>query len=133
MFMSRTTSGTALPNGPNDEQQNLPPAQEQTETKFTRNELILIKKLPQQIKEIVEQNARIEHQLLGMNKDIKQISQTHPDKAESRESNKQIQSQIEQLQTHVTKIGDALVNAFANIKSEKKGKKKGKKKQEVTS
>ena len=47
--------------------------------------------------------------------------------SESEESFKQIHSQIEQLQTHVTKIGNALDNAFANIKSEKKGKKKGKK------
>jgi hypothetical protein len=31
---------------------------------------------PQQIKEIIEQNARIEHQLQAMNKDIKQISLT---------------------------------------------------------
>ena len=126
--MSKTTSGTALPTGANDEQQNLPPPQEQTESKLPRNELTLIKKLPQQIKKIVEQNARIEHQLHGMNKDIKQISQTRDDKlAESEESIKQIQSQIEQLQTHVTKIGNAIDNAFVNIKSEKKGKKKGKK------
>jgi hypothetical protein len=33
-----------------------------------------------QIKEIVEQNARIEQQLKGMNKDIKQISQLRDDK-----------------------------------------------------
>lgn len=127
--MSKTTSGTALPARPNDEQQNLSPSQEQTESKLPRNELTLIKKLPQQINEIVEQNARIEYQLKGINKDIKQIGQTWDDKlAESKESIKQIQSQIEQLQTHVTKIGNALDNAFANIKSEKKGKKKGKKK-----
>jgi methyl-accepting chemotaxis protein len=127
--MSKTTSGTALPAGPNDEQQNLPPSQEQTESKLPRNELTLIKKLPQQINEIVEQNARVEHQLKGINKDIKQIGQTWDDKlAESEESIKQIQSQIEQVQTQVTKIGNALNNALANIKSEKKGKKKGKKK-----
>ncbi|MRN41156.1 MAG: hypothetical protein FIO02_08955 [Nitrosopumilales archaeon] len=126
--MSKTTSGTALPTGANDEQQNLPPLQEQTESKLPRNELTLIKKLPQQINEIVEQNARIELQLKSINKDIKQISQTRDDKlAESEESIKQIQSQIEQLQTHVTKIGNAIDNAFVNIKSEKKGKKKGKK------
>jgi len=100
-------------------------AQEQTESKLPRNELTLIKKLPQQINEIVEQNARIEHQLKGINKEIKQFGQTWDDKlVANEESIKQIQSQIEQLQTHVTKIG----NAFANIKSEKKGKKKGKKK-----
>lgn len=126
--MSKTTSGTALPTGPNDERQNLPPPQEHTESKLPRNELTLIKKLPQQINEIVEQNARIEHQLKSINKDIKQISQTRDNKLlESEESIKQIQSQIEQLQTHVTKIGNALDDAFANIKSEKKGKKKGKK------
>jgi methyl-accepting chemotaxis protein len=126
--MSKTTTGTALPSGPNDERQNLPPPQEDTESKLPRNELTLIKKLPQQINEIVEQNARIEHQLKGINKDIKQISQTRDNKlSESEESIKQIQSQIEQLQTHVTKIGNALDNAFANTKSEKKGKKKGKK------
>ena len=62
-----------------------------------------------------------------MNKDIRQISQTHPDKVESRESIKQIQSQITQLRTHVTKIGNAVDNAFANVKLKKKGKKKGKK------
>jgi len=122
--MSKTTSGTALPIRHNDEQK-LPPAQEQTESKLPRNELTLIKKLPQQINEIVEQNARIEHQLKGINKEIKQFGQTWDDKlVANEESIKQIQSQIEQLQTHVTKIG----NAFANIKSEKKGKKKGKKK-----
>ncbi|MGB7956543.1 MAG: hypothetical protein WCF23_21425 [Candidatus Nitrosopolaris sp.] len=126
--MSKTTSGTALPTGPNDERQNLPSPQEHTESKLPRNELALIKKLPQQINEIVEQNARIEHQLKGINKDIKQISQTRDNKlSESEESIKQIQSQIEQLQKHVTKIGNALDNAFVNIKSEKKGKKKGKK------
>jgi len=69
--MSKTTSGTALPTGANDEQQNLPPLQEQTESKLPRNELTLIKKLPHQINEIVEQNARIERQLKGINKDIK--------------------------------------------------------------
>src|SRR6266852_4727093 len=105
--MSKTTSGTALPIGPNDERQNLPPPQGHTESKLPRNELTLIKKLPQQINEIVEQNARIEHQLKGINKDIKQISQTRDNKlSESEESIKQIQSQIEQLQTHVTKIGN---------------------------
>lgn len=62
-----------------------------------------------------------------MNKDIKQISHTHPYKAESRESIKQIGSQITQLQTHVTKIGNAVNNALANSKSKKKGKKKDKK------
>jgi chromosome segregation ATPase len=101
--------------------------QEQSEPKLPRNELTLIRKLPSRIKEIVEQNARIEDQLQSMNKEIKQISQTHPDKAETRESMKQIESQIAQLQTHVTKIGNAVNNALANIKSKKKGKKKGKK------
>lgn len=125
--MSKTTSGSAPPTGANDEQQSIP-LQDQSESKLSRGELTLIKKLSQQIKEIVEQNARIEHQLLGMNKDIKQISQTHPDKAENRESLKQIQSQIAQLQARVTKIGNALVNAATNTKSKKKGKKKSKKK-----
>jgi flagellar biosynthesis chaperone FliJ len=124
--MSNTSSGTGLPTRRNDEKQNLPPL-EQSESKLPGNELRLIRKLPQQIKEIVEQNARIERQLQGMNKDIKQISQTHPDKAESRESMKQIQSQIAQLQTHVTKVGNAVDKSFVNIKSKKKGKKKGKK------
>ena len=109
-----------------DEQQNLP-SQEQSESKLIRNELTLIKKLPSQIKELLEQNARIERQLQGMNKDIKQISQTHPDKTESRESIKQIQTQIALLETHMTKIGNAFDNALANTKSKKKGKKKGKK------
>ena len=62
-----------------------------------------------------------------MNKDVKQISQTHPDNAENRESIKQILSQIALLQTHIKKIENAVDNAFANIESKKKGKKKGKK------
>lgn len=121
------SSGIGLPTRrvTQDEQKNLP--QEQSESKLPRNELILIKKLQSQINEIVEQNARIESQLHGMNEDIRQISQTHPDKVESRESIKQIQSQITQLRTHVTKIGNAVDNAFANVKLKKKGKKKGKK------
>jgi chromosome segregation ATPase len=101
--------------------------EEQSEPKHPRNELALIKKLPSQIKEIFQQHARIEHQLHDMNKEIKQIRQTHPDKAESRESIKQIKSQIAELQKHVTRIENAVNNALANIKSKKKGKKKGKK------
>jgi chromosome segregation ATPase len=104
-----------------DEERNLP-LQEQSEPKLPRNELVLIKKLPSQIKEIIEQSARIEHQLQGMNKEIKQIMQTHPDKAESRESIKQIESQIAELQTHVTSIENAVNNALANIKSKKKAR-----------
>ncbi len=127
-FMSNTSSGSGLPTKrvTYDEQQNLP-LQEQSESKFIRNELTLIKKLPSQIKELLEQNARIERQLQGMNKDIKQISQTHPDKTVSRESIKQIQTQIALLETHVAKIGNAFDNALANVKSKKKGKNKGKK------
>jgi hypothetical protein len=126
--MSNTSSGSGLPTKrvTYDEQQNLP-LQEQSESKLIRNELTLIKKLPSQIKELLEQNARIERQLQGMNKDIKQISQTHPDKTESRESIKQIQTQIALLETHVAKIGNAFDNALANVKSKKKGKNKGKK------
>ena len=120
------SSGTELHAGRNDAEENSE-LQEQIESKLSRNESTLIKRLPQQIKEVVGQNARIEHQLKGMSKDIKQINQTHPDKAESRESIKQIQSRIAQLQTHVTKIGNTVDNAFVNIKSKKKGKKKGKK------
>ena len=110
------------------EQQNLP-SQEQSELKLTRTELTLIKKLPSQIKEIVSQNARIEHQLNTMNKDIKQISETHPDKIESRDSIKQIQTQVAQLEIRLIKIGNAFDNVIANIKSKdkKKGKKKDKK------
>jgi regulator of replication initiation timing len=107
------------------EQQNLP-SQEQSELKLTRTELTLIKKLPSQIKEIVSQNARIEHQLHTLNKDIKQITQTLPDKIESRESFKQIQTQVAQLETRLIKIGNAFDNVVANMKSKKK--KKGKKK-----
>lgn len=111
------------------EQQNLP-SQEQSELKLTRTELTLIKKLPSQIKEIVSQNARIEYQLNTMNKDIKQISQTHHDKIESRDSIKQIQTQVAQLEIRLIKIGKAFDNVIANIKSKdnKKGNKKGKKK-----
>jgi hypothetical protein len=110
------------------EQQNLP-SQEQSELKLTRTELTLIKKLPSQIKEIVSQNARIEHQLNTMNKDIKQISETHPDKIESRDSIKQIQTQVAQLEIRLIKIGNAFDNVITNIKSKdkKKGKKKDKK------
>ncbi|HYA83988.1 MAG TPA: hypothetical protein VEH06_11145 [Candidatus Bathyarchaeia archaeon] len=104
------------------EQQNLP-SQEQSELKLTRIELTLVKKLPSQIKEIVSQNARIEHQLHTLNKDIKQIAQTHHDKIESRESLKQIQTQVAQLETLLIKIG----NVVTNMKSKKKGKKKDKK------
>ena len=107
------------------EQQNLP-SQEQSELKLTRTELTLIKKLPSQFKEIVSQNTRIEHQLHSLNKDIKQITQTHPDKIESRESLKQIQTQVAQLETRLIKIGNAFDHIIANIKSKKK--KKGKKK-----
>jgi len=110
------------------EQQDLP-SQEQSELKLTRTELTLIKKLPSQIKEIVSQNARIEHQLHTLNKDIKQITQTHPDKTESRESFKQIQTQVAQLERHLIKIGNAFDDVVTNMKSKKskKGKKKDKK------
>lgn len=110
------------------EQQDLP-SQEQSELKLTRTELTLIKKLPSQIKGIVSQNARIEHQLHTLNKDIKQITQTHPDKTESRESFKQIQTQVAQLERHLIKIGNALDDVVTNMKSKKskKGKKKDKK------
>jgi hypothetical protein len=111
------------------EQQNLP-SQEQSELKLTRTELTLIKKLPSQIKEIVSQNARIEHQLNTMNKDIKQISETHPYNIESRDSIKQIQTQVAQLEIRLIKIGNAFDNVIANIKStDKKKGKKGKKKE----
>jgi DNA replication protein DnaD len=106
------------------DQQNLP-SQEQSDIKLTITELTLIKKLPSQIKEIVSQNARIEHQLHSLNKDIKQITQTHLHKIESRESLKQIQTQVAQLETRLIKIG-AFDNVVANMKSKKK--KKGKKK-----
>src|SRR5215469_3135419 len=108
------------------EQQNLP-SQEQSELKLTRTELTLIKELPSQIKEIVSQNARIEHQLHTLNKDIKQITQTHPDKTESRESFKQIQTQVAQLERHLIKIANAFDNVVANMKSKKNKKGKDKK------
>jgi hypothetical protein len=63
-----------------------------------------------------------------MNKDIKQISETHPDKIESRDSIKQVQAQVAQLEIRLIKIGNAFDNVFANIKTkDKKGKKKDKK------
>jgi len=101
--VTNTSSGTGLPTRllTHDEEKKIL-SQEQSEPKLPRNELVLIKKLPSQIKEIVEQNARIEHQLQGMDNEIKQIWQ--PDKAESRQSIKQIEFQIAQLQTHVTRI-----------------------------
>jgi HPt (histidine-containing phosphotransfer) domain-containing protein len=74
-----------------------------------------------QIKEIVEQNARIEQHLKGMNKDIKQLA----------ELIKQLKSQITLLQTNVSKTDKTIANALANIQSKKKkgkDKKKGKKK-----
>jgi len=107
------------------EQQNLP-SQEQPELKLTRTELTLIKKLPSQIKEIVSQNARIEHQLHTLNKDIKQITLIHHDTTESRESFKQLQTQGTQLERHLIKIANAFDNVVTNMKSKKK--KKGKKK-----
>lgn len=59
-----------------------------------------------------------------MNKDIKQINKTRNNKlAVNKESIKQIESQISQLQTHIGKID----NAFVTIQSRKKGKKKAKK------
>src|SRR5215472_16961369 len=92
--MSNASSESGLPTrrvmGESD-QQNLP-SQEQSDIKLTRTELTLIKKLSSQIKEIVSQNARIEHQLHSLNKDIKQITQIHLHKIESRESLKQIQT-----------------------------------------
>jgi hypothetical protein len=109
------------------EQQNLP-SQEQSEIKLTRTELTLIKKLPSQIKEIISQNARIEHQLNTINKDIKQLSQTRPDKIENRETIKKIQTQVGRLETRLIKIGNAFDNVIANIKSKKKDKKNDKKK-----
>lgn len=126
--MSNASSESGLPTKRvmYDEQQNSP-SQEQSELKLTRTELALIKKLPSQIKEILEQNVRIVHQLQTMDKDIKQISQTHPDKIQSRESIKQIQTQVAQLETRLIKIGNAFDNVLANIKSKKKSKKKGKK------
>ena len=104
-----------------NEQQNLP-SQEQSELKLTRTELTLIKKLLSQFKEIVSQSAT------SLNKDIKRITRTHPDKIESRESLKQIQTQVAQVDTRLIKIGNAFDNVVANMKSRKKGKKKGKKK-----
>jgi len=104
-----------------NEQQNLP-SQEQSELKLTRTELTLIKKLLSQFKEIVSQSAT------SLNKDIKRITQTHPGKIESRESLKQIQTQVAQVDTRLIKIGNAFDNVVANMKSRKKGKNKGKKK-----
>ena len=121
------SSGTEIPAERNDEDENLE-SQEQLESKLSRNELTSIKILPPQIKEIGEQNDRIEHQLKGMSKYIKQINQTRDNKlVVSVESIKQIQSQIAQLQTNLAKIGNTVDNALVNIKSRKKGKKKGKK------
>jgi len=128
--MSNTSSESGLSTRhvkSENEQQNLP-SQEQSELKLTRTELTLIKKVLSQFKEIVSQSARIGHQLHSLNKDIKRITQTHPDKIESRESLKQIQTQVAQVDTRLIKIGNAFDNVVANMKSRKKGKKKGKKK-----
>jgi flagellar biosynthesis chaperone FliJ len=84
---------------------------------------------PLQIKEIVEQNARIEQQLKGMDKDIKQISRPRDDKLA--ELIKQLKSQIAQLQTHVAKTDKTINDALTKMQSKKKkgkDKKKGKKK-----
>src|SRR5215469_11750668 len=126
--MSNTSSESGLSTRrvvSESEQQNLP-SQEQPELKVTRTELTLIKKLPSQIKEIFSQNARIEHQLHTLNKDIKQITQTHHDKTESRESLKQLQTQVAQLERRLIKIGTAFEDVVTNMKSKKK--KKGNKK-----
>jgi hypothetical protein len=129
--MSDTSSENGLSTRPvmsESEQHNMS-SQEQSELKLTRTELTLIKKLPSQIREITLQNARIEHQLHALNKDIKQIAPTPHDKIESRESLKQIQTQVTHLETRLIKIGNAFDNIVANTKSnkKKKGKKKDKK------
>jgi hypothetical protein len=72
--------------------------------------------------------VRIEHQLNTINKDIKQLSQTRPDKIENRETIKKIQTQVGRLETRLIKIGNAFDNVIANIKSKKKDKKNDKKK-----
>jgi hypothetical protein len=119
--MSNTSSERGLAMS-ESEQQNVP-LQEKSELKLTRTELTLIKKLPSQIKEIVSQNARIEHQLHTLNREI---TTTPPYKIESRESLKRLQTQVAQLETRLIKIGNAFDNVVANIKLKKK--KKGKKK-----
>lgn len=124
--MSNSSSDNGLPSRNNVQEQNLP-SEDQSKSKLPKSELTLLKRLPQQIKEVVEQNAKIEHLVQVMSKDIKQINRTRPDKAECRESIKQIQSQIAQLQKQVAKIGNTVDNTFANIKSRKNGKKKRKK------
>jgi hypothetical protein len=126
--MLNTSSESRLSTGrvmSESEQQNVP-LQDHSELKLTRTELTLIKKLPSQIKEIVSQNARMEHQLHTMNRDITQITPLPPYKIESRESLKQLQTQGTQLETRLIKIGNAFDNVATNIKSKKK--KKGKKK-----
>jgi septal ring factor EnvC (AmiA/AmiB activator) len=97
-FMTNTSSGTGLPTRRVTQEEEQNSSQMQSEPKLPRNEITLIKKLS-----------------------------SHPDKAETRESMKQIESQIVQLQTHVIKTENAVKNALANIKSKKKSKKKGKK------
>lgn len=79
------STGNELHAGRNDPEEILKP-QGQLESQFSENELTIIKKIPQQIKEIVEQSARIEHQLKGMNKDIKQINKTRNNKLACQES-----------------------------------------------
>src|SRR5215469_17125564 len=114
--MSNTSSESGLSTRrvvSESEQQNLP--SQEPELKLTRTELTLIKKLPSQIKEIVSQNARIEHQLHTLNKDIKQVTQTHHDKTERRESFKQLQTQVTQLERHLIKIANAFDNVVTNM------------------
>lgn len=78
------STGTELHAGRNDPEILKP--QGQLESQCSENELTIIRKIPQHIKEIVEQGARIEHQLKGMNKDIKQINKTRNNKLARQES-----------------------------------------------
>jgi chromosome segregation ATPase len=99
----------------------------------SKNETTAMRQILQQINNLTGTNAGIERQLLSIKNDIKQLTKTatveDDNLVDDRRSIKQIQSQITQLQMHVSKIDQRIGNVFEIIKSKKNkgGKKKNKK------
>jgi hypothetical protein len=82
-------------------------------------------------KGIAEQNSKVELQLKNIAKDIKLIGQSrnHVKYDELSESIVRIQSQLEALQSDVTRVEKSITDLLAIVKSRKeKGKKKKDKK-----
>ena len=86
----------------------------------SKNETAAMRQLSHQINNLTGTNEGIERQLLSIKNDIKQLTKTVDD--DDRKSIKQIQSQITQLETHVSKIEKDIGNVFESIKSNKKNK-----------